>query len=73
MTGIKRIISFGGWAFSTEMPTYNIFRQGVTPENRARFATNVYNFVMEHGLDGVDFDWEYPAAPDIEGIPEGAL
>jgi GH18 family chitinase len=73
MTGIKRIISFGGWAFSTEAPTYNIFRQGVTAENRALFATNVYNFVMEHGLDGVDFDWEYPAAPDLPEIPPGII
>ncbi|KAH6853073.1 glycoside hydrolase superfamily, partial [Chaetomium sp. MPI-CAGE-AT-0009] len=73
MTGIKRIISFGGWAFSTEAPTYNIFRAGVTAENRALLATNVYNFVMEYGLDGVDFDWEYPAAPDLPIIPPGYI
>ena len=73
MTGIKRIISFGGWAFSTEAPTYNIFRSGVTAENRALLATNVYNFVTEHGLDGVDFDWEYPAAPDLPEIPPGTI
>ncbi|KAK4118597.1 glycoside hydrolase family 18 protein [Parathielavia appendiculata] len=75
MTGIKRIISFGGWAFSTEAPTYNIFRTGVTAQNRAVLATNVYNFVMEHGLDGVDFDWEYPAAPDDlgSGVPPSTI
>lgn len=76
MTGIKRIISFGGWAFSPEAPTYNIFRTGVTPANRNLLATNVANFVNEHGLDGVDFDWEYPAAPglpDIPDIPRGIL
>lgn len=73
MAGIKRIISFGGWAFSTEAPTYNIFRKGVALEHRAKLATTVYNFVMEHGLDGVGFDWEYPAAPDLPEIPAGAL
>jgi GH18 family chitinase len=73
MTGIKRIISFGGWAFSTEYPTYTIFRQGVTAANRQTLARNVVNFVIEHGLDGVNFDWEYPAAPDIPGIPSGLL
>jgi chitinase len=73
MTGIKKILSFGGWAFSTEAPTYSIFRQGVTPENRNTFATNVVNFVNANNLDGVDFDWEYPAAPDLPDIPAGIL
>jgi GH18 family chitinase len=61
MTGIKRIISFGGWAFSTEAGTWPIFKNAVKPENRETFKNNVLAFVNEHGLDGVDFDWEYPA------------
>lgn len=73
MTGIKRIVSFGGWAFSTEAATFNIFRTGVTDANRATLATNIVDFVNKHGLDGVDFDWEYPAAPDIPGIPAGSI
>lgn len=65
----KKIISFGGWAFSTEHPTYQIFRQAVSsPENMETLATNVVDFVVSSGLDGVDFDWEYPGAPDIPGI-----
>ncbi|KAL4937116.1 hypothetical protein BDV06DRAFT_227257 [Aspergillus oleicola] len=71
MTGINRILSFGGWAFSTEAPTYTIFRDGVTPENRETFAQNVVDFINEHELEGVDFDWEYPSAPDIPGVPAG--
>jgi GH18 family chitinase len=59
------------WAFSTEAPTYTIFRSGVTPANRQTFANNVVNFINTHGLEGVDFDWEYPSAPDIPGIPPG--
>jgi hypothetical protein len=73
MTGIKRILSIGGWAFSVEAPTYSIFREGVTAANRATLATNVVAFINEQGLDGVDFDWEYPSAPDLPGIPAGAL
>ncbi|KAH8429504.1 uncharacterized protein LDX57_007166 [Aspergillus melleus] len=44
---------------------------GVTDANRQVFADNVVNFIQEHNLDGVDFDWEYPGAPDIPGIPPG--
>ena len=31
------------------------------------------DFIYAHDLDGVDFDWEYPVAPDIPGIPAGGL
>ncbi|KAF4160411.1 hypothetical protein CNMCM6069_008761 [Aspergillus lentulus] len=72
MTGIKRILSFGGWSFSTEADSYPIFREGVTDANRQTFARNVVDFIVAHGLDGVDFDWEYPGAPDIPGIPPGS-
>ncbi|KAL4869541.1 glycoside hydrolase superfamily [Aspergillus spectabilis] len=68
-TGIKRILSFGRWAFSVERPTYTIFREGVTAANRLAFANNVVAFINEHELEGVDFDWEYPAAPDLPDIP----
>jgi chitinase len=27
---------------------------------------------MANGMDGVDFDWEYPGATDIRGIPPGS-
>ncbi|AEO70565.1 glycoside hydrolase family 18 protein [Thermothielavioides terrestris NRRL 8126] len=69
LQGVKRVISFGGWDFSTNPSTYNIFRSGVTPANRMTLATNIANFVKAHNLDGVDIDWEYPGEPDIEGIP----
>lgn len=37
--------------------------------NRQQLAKNIADFVNDNGLDGVDIDWEYPAAPDIPGIP----
>ncbi|KAK4233824.1 hypothetical protein C8A03DRAFT_47714 [Achaetomium macrosporum] len=69
---VKRIVSFGGWAYSTEPATYNIIRQAIIA-NRETLATNVAKFVMDEGIDGVDIDWEYPGAPDIyvDGVPIG--
>ena len=65
----KRVISIGGWAQSTEPATFALFRTGVQEAHRAEFAKNVVQFVVDHGLDGIDCDWEYPAEPDIPGIP----
>lgn len=60
MTGIKKIISLGGWAFSTEPGTFSILREATHPANRATFANNLISFMNEHELDGIDLDWEYP-------------
>ena len=70
-TPIKKILSFGGWAFSTEPATINVFRAGVLPENREKLASNVAKFITDNGLDGVDFDWEYPGADDIPDTTPG--
>jgi GH18 family chitinase len=69
--GVKRILSFGGWAFSTEPATYTILREGTKAANRLQLAKNIAQFAHDNYLDGVDIDWEYPAAPDIPGIPAG--
>ncbi|KAI2782388.1 putative glycosyl hydrolase, family 18 [Daldinia loculata] len=69
MTGVKKIISFGGWDFSTMPGTFNIIRTAVQPGNRDKFKSNLIEFVDEHNLDGIDLDWEYPGAPDIPDIP----
>lgn len=71
-TKLKKIISFGGWAFSTEPGTISVFRNGVKDGNREKFADNVVAFVNKHNLDGVDFDWEYPGADDIPGTTPGS-
>ncbi|POS69819.1 hypothetical protein DHEL01_v211790, partial [Diaporthe helianthi] len=71
ITGTKKILSFGGWAFSTEPATYQIFRDGVRSEKRNLLAQNIAKFIQDNDLDGVDIDWEYPAAPDLPDIPKG--
>lgn len=60
IVGAKRILSIGGWDFSTNPSTYNIFREGVTAANRLTMATNIANFINDNDLDGVNIDWEYP-------------
>ncbi|KAK1990037.1 glycoside hydrolase [Colletotrichum falcatum] len=69
---LKRIVSFGGWAYSTEPAKYNIIRRAII-DNRETFATNLAQFVKDEGVDGIDIDWEYPGAPDImvDGQPIG--
>lgn len=66
LSGPKRILTFGGWAFSTEPNTYNIFREGVTAANRKSMATSIANFIHDNELDGVDIDWEYPGVRTSE-------
>ena len=66
---VQRILSFGGWAESTDAATYNNFRSGVQPANQQTLATNLANFINQNDLDGIDIDWEYAAEPDIPGIP----
>ncbi|KAI0543297.1 glycoside hydrolase [Xylaria curta] len=70
-TSAKKILAFGGWSFSTKADSYPIFRNAVTDANRQTFANSVVQFAKDNNLDGLDFDWEYPGAPDIPGVPPG--
>ncbi|CAF3623624.1 unnamed protein product, partial [Fusarium graminearum] len=67
----KKILSFGGWAESTDAATFQRYRDVVKPEHRSVFAANVVKFMAKHiSFDGVDIDLEYPGATD-QGIPAG--
>ncbi|TQB75635.1 hypothetical protein MPDQ_002253 [Monascus purpureus] len=69
LSGVKRIISIGGWDFSTSPDTYMIFRDAMQPANRATLVSNVVDFLNEYDIDGVDWDWEYPGEPDSFTFP----
>ncbi|KIY71383.1 glycoside hydrolase family 18 protein [Cylindrobasidium torrendii FP15055 ss-10] len=58
---VTALISLGGWSGS------RYFSSAVaTPENRTLFAQTVMDLVTEYELDGVDFDWEYPASNESQ-------
>jgi GH18 family chitinase len=60
MSGVKKIVSLGGWAFSTEPGTFSILREAAQPANREKFKNNLISFMNDNNLDGIDLDWEYP-------------
>lgn len=70
--GLQTWISIGGWSFNdaTNSPnTQTAFSDMVgSAGNRRAFIVSLRNFMQTYGFDGVDLDWEYPAADDRGGI-----
>ncbi|PQE17112.1 glycosyl hydrolase family 18 protein [Rutstroemia sp. NJR-2017a BBW] len=65
----KIMISLGGWAFTDDgADTQAVFTTMVNNDaNIDTFVKNLLAFLSHYGFDGVDFDWEYPGAPDRGG------
>jgi chitinase len=70
--GLQTWIAVGGWAFNndTNVPnTRTAFSDMVSSAaNRQAFITGLAQFLQTHRFDGVDLDWEYPAADDRGGV-----
>ncbi|KAI4122687.1 MAG: hypothetical protein LQ338_005669 [Usnochroma carphineum] len=71
-SGLKAIVALGGWTFNDNgTATQPVYSNMVgSPGNRAKFISNLLSFLREYAFDGVDFDWEYPGAPDRGGHPD---
>lgn len=54
---LKTTIAVGGWGGSA-----NFSEAAATEESRTIFADSLVDFIIEHGFDGVDLDWEYPVS-----------
>jgi GH18 family chitinase len=52
---VRVLISVGGWGWDAEFES-----MAADPETRAVFVDELFNFVDQYQLDGVDIDWEYP-------------
>lgn len=53
---LKILISIGGWTHSKGFSD-----AALTPESRKKLTASGIDFLLEYQLDGLDFDWEYPA------------
>lgn len=60
---LKLLISVGGWDDSTYFSDV-----ASTAARREVFAQSCLDFILEHGLDGVDLDWEYPVSGGTAGV-----
>ncbi|TFY61110.1 hypothetical protein EVJ58_g4713 [Rhodofomes roseus] len=68
-SALKVFLSVGGWSFN-DPPTSTIFSQLVaSAENTNTFISSALEIMEAFGFDGLDIDWEYPAAYDRGGNP----
>jgi chitinase len=54
---LKTLIAIGGWTWSGRFSDV-----ALTELSRNTFADSVVDFIVLHGFDGVDIDWEYPVS-----------
>jgi chitinase len=71
---VKVWISVGGWTFNDPGIFQSVFRR-IAGNNASTliFTHNLMAFLLKHGFDGVDIDWEYTGADDWGGVPKDVV
>lgn len=65
------LIAIGGWSFNDPGPTATTFSDIARDESAQRkFIDSTIKFLQTYDFDGIDLDWEYPAADDRSGRVE---
>lgn len=57
MHSVKRVVSFGGWAFCTDLDNYLIMRDAVSTTDDLHTLVVKIDLVSEYDLGGIDWDW----------------
>lgn len=69
--GLAVWLGVGGWEFSDEGETRSTWSDMTSnPANREVFITSVIEFLASYGFQGLDVDWEWPAAASRGGRAE---
>lgn len=68
---VQILVALGGWTFNNPGSTATIFSDLAASETKQRkFFDSLTNFLLIHGFDRVNLDWEYPEATDRSRKPE---
>jgi chitinase len=59
---LRTLISVGGWTWSSQFSD-----AALSDASRSKFASSCVDFMVEHGFDGLDIDWEYPIGGGFDG------